>query len=136
MTWLDMLNESQIKRLEQIEVYGRNFGYADDSQEELLWQMYQMIKTVDFTDRIRRDHEPWWKKQIRKNGQNNPYTCRLLRRFDYLIYWLKGKNPYWSKRGRLCEKSWELSTHFPHWLYGKASDIQNHWYISRLILSI
>lgn len=134
MAWLDTLEDEQIRRLEQIENYGKRFGYDTDSQEELLWKLYQIVKTVDYTESIRLANEPWWKKQIRKNGQNNPYTCKLLRRVDYLIYWLKGKQPYWSESGRLCQKNWELSTHFPGWMYSKAADIQNRWYWTRLIL--
>jgi hypothetical protein len=135
MAYLDELTDEQRRRLEQIEVYHKNFGYDEDSQDALLWKLYEIIKTVDFVDEKRLERLPWWKKQIRKNAENNPYTCRLLRRVDYLIYRLKGHRPYWSSSGRLCEGHWELTSHFPQWLYGKASELQNHWVWTRLVLS-
>lgn len=44
---------------------------------------------------------------------HNPYTVRLLRRIDFVIYYILGKKPYWSKKsGHLCIKNSEAKSFF------------------------
>ena len=71
---------------------------------------------------------------------HNPYTCRLLRRVDWLLYQLDSQPVVWSKGGRLCRVSptgvrWEALGFFPGWMYGAAAWIQNRWFWTRKILS-
>jgi hypothetical protein len=70
----------------------------------------------------------------------NPYTCRLLRRVDKIIWKLRGKRVYWSSDGHLCERypaghGGELDTHFPGWMYVAAAKVQNRWFWTRKVLS-
>lgn len=71
---------------------------------------------------------------------NNPYTCRLLRRFDWVIHKVMRHRVEWSGNGRLVRVSpagvrWETITFFPGWMYRAAADIQNRWIWTRRILS-
>lgn len=70
----------------------------------------------------------------------NPYTCRLLRRIDKVIWALRGKPVYWSSCGHLCERhpaghGSELPTHFPGWMFVAAANIQNRHPWTRRVLS-
>ncbi len=86
------------------------------------------------------DSPPYW--STIDNGYVNPYTCRLLRRVDAIIYRLKGKKVRWAgpSSGHLCEDygthGVELRTHFPIKLYVVACDLQNKYVWTRKILSI
>lgn len=74
----------------------------------------------------------------------NPYTCRLLRRIDAALWTLRGKRcSFSSSTGHLCHRprglsfgGWELTTHFPGWLYRMTAKIQNRWIWTRRVLSI
>lgn len=67
----------------------------------------------------------------------NPYTCRLLRRIDFCIYFIQGKKPYFSKEsGRLLSGRWELPTCFPDSAYWWAVNMQYKYPWTRRILSI
>jgi hypothetical protein len=72
----------------------------------------------------------------------NPYTCRLLRRLDLVIYRLRGIDAEFSKTtGHLVycppelRHSWELTSHFPDWMFRLATKIQNRWLWTRKVLS-
>jgi hypothetical protein len=72
---------------------------------------------------------------------NNPYTCRLLRRIDRVIYFLVGKKVYWSNSGHLCQRylkghSGEVKSFFPDWFYIWACRVQNKYPLTRKVLSI
>lgn len=68
---------------------------------------------------------------------HNPYTCRLLRRIDYIIYFILGKNPYWHKKsGHLCIKNSEAETFFPGCFYRLSAKIANRHLWTRNILGI
>ena len=69
----------------------------------------------------------------------NPYTCRLFRRFDWLIYKMMFFRVAW-RGGRLCRISKndvasEATGFFPGFMYSAATWIQNKWLWTRKILS-
>lgn len=134
MGWRDDLSPEQTRRLDQITRYAHVYGYPADSDQDLLLHIAEVADTKEWLLNRRRrlvDHllsYPHYRRE-------NPYTCSLLRRFDWLIHKLLLRQPYWSK-GRLCIKHCEAKTFFPGWMYGLAADIQNRWYWTRLILQI
>mgnify|MGYP001573492162 CR=1 FL=1 len=70
----------------------------------------------------------------------NPYTCRLLRRLDWLLYRVTFRVVVWSG-GYLCRLSragvlWEARSFFPGWMYSLAAWVQNRWFWTRKILSV
>lgn len=71
----------------------------------------------------------------------NPYTCRLLRRLDAVIWRFRGRNVYWATDGHLCERmpkghGVELGSHFPDNWYIAAANMQNKHLWTRRILSL
>jgi hypothetical protein len=71
----------------------------------------------------------------------NPYTCRLLRRIDGVLWRLRGKEVFWSSDGHLCQRypkghGGELPTHFPGRFYVVAASVQNRWPLTRKVLSL
>lgn len=72
---------------------------------------------------------------------HNPYTCRLFRRIEGLVWKLRGKNVVWSKDGHLCHRypsgsMGELPAIFPGSWYAFAARIQNKYPVTRRILSL
>jgi len=72
--------------------------------------------------------------------KHNPYTCRLLRRLDWLWYRVTLRPVYWSANGRLCLRcalvhGVEARTLFPGWLYHLAARVQTRWPRTRAVLS-
>jgi len=68
---------------------------------------------------------------------HNPYTCRLLRRIDYVVYFLMNKKPYWHKTsGHLCVKNSEAKTFFAGCFYRFSAKIANKYLWTRKILGI
>jgi hypothetical protein len=70
----------------------------------------------------------------------NPYTCRLLRRLDAVIWRVRGREVFWTRDGYLCElmprgHGVELATHFPGAFYTAAAWVQNRWLWTRKVLS-
>jgi len=71
---------------------------------------------------------------------HNPYTCRLLRRIDGLLYQLRGWRIVWCD-GHVCRRypsgsKVEVPTHFPDWMYLLASKVKNRWPWTRKVLSL
>ena len=69
-------------------------------------------------------------------NEHNPYVARTFLRIDFVIYWLRGKKPYWSKNGYLCVGNGEVKSNIPNRLHAIACDLQNHHLWMRKFLSI
>jgi hypothetical protein len=81
---------------------------------------------------------PFWSSI--DTGMVNPYTCRLLKRVDALLYRLRGRRVCWLD-GTLCERmsaghGVELRSHFPDGWFRWAADVQNRRPWTRRMLSI
>lgn len=125
-------------RIQQIKDYEWLFGYPPDSDRRLLFLVIQRAEHLEWmwAKHWEAQNKKWYYKLMRKiDSRPSPYTCRLLKRIEFAIYWLTLKRPHWSKRGRLCRNHYELPSIFPHKWYRWASKIQNKYYWSRLILS-
>jgi hypothetical protein len=144
MNWRETLEDYQQRRIEQVENYARKFGYHDQHGDPEL--IATLIGRLDNAERMNQklyEARPFWVKWVDAGVKRNaakfegyhPYTCYLFRRLDWLILWLTGQQPRWSK-GRLCVKHWEANTHFPGWAYRWACDMQNKHYWTRLILDL
>lgn len=52
----DVLTDEQIKRCEQIESFGKNYEYDKDSQENLIWSLYEFLLTKDWLEERRKKY--------------------------------------------------------------------------------
>lgn len=78
-----------------------------------------------------------------KTPSINPYTFRLFRRFEGLVWWIfKGKPVFWSDQGHLCYRPVGCAhgveigrLSIPDVIYYKVCDVQNRWPKTRRVLS-
>ena len=84
---------------------------------------------------------PFW--STIDTGYVNPYTCRLFKRIDAMLWRLRGKRVFWGgpNSGRLCERmpaghGVELRSHFPASWYLAACNLQNRHLWTRRVLSL
>lgn len=143
MGWRDTLEDYQQARVEQVENYAQKFGYKEDTDQDLIATLIGRLDNAEFVKQKLFEARPFWvkwiDKQVQRNAQKfdgyNYYTCRLFRRIDWFIYWIKGQRPHWTK-GRLAIGHSEATTYFPGRAYRWACDLQNKHYWTRIILNI
>lgn len=133
-----VLNEQQERRLKQIMGYNRRVGFDESGDQYLVYKLAEFLDLMEWVERKRLAKMSRWQKWVlgRMDKSNScPYSCNLLRRFDYVLYAARGRKPYWSNKGRLLSGNFELPTLLPDWIHIKAAHVQNRWPITRIILS-
>ena len=133
-----VLNEQQARRLQQIMAYNRRVGFDESGDQYLVYKLAEYMDLMEWVEKKRLAKMSRWEKWFigRIEASNScPYSCNLLRRFDFMLYALRGRKPKWSDEGRLLSGNFELPTLFPNWIYVKAASAQNRWPWTRLILS-
>lgn len=138
MSWRDILADERRQRLEQIERYenGTPGGYKLDSDQYLI---IDMARTFDTEERIfdgfKKRYTPWWIRIISRRDRHRS-ACQLFRRIDYIWLLIKLKRPKWGQYGNLYIGHYEAPSIFPYSWYRWATNVQNKYYWTRLILDI
>jgi len=131
--WRQILRDEHAKRLSEIEE--NEIRYAINSDRGLICQLVRELDREErFFSEWREKYTPWWLRIIQSRPRH-AYTCRLFKRVDYLLLWLRFKKPHWHE-GYLIVGHFEAGSIFPLSWYHWAAEQQNKRIWTRLIFDL